>query len=96
MWGGATEGIYQRMITACREPDRARGRADDRAHGGGERRRPRNPDRAAPSRARAEPRAADVLAYFDRPRANNGPTEAINGRLELIHLRFRNLTNYIA
>jgi transposase len=44
-------------------------------------------------------RAADVLAYFDRPGASNGPTEAINGRLE--HLRgsalgFRNLTNYIA
>jgi transposase len=40
-----------------------------------------------------------VLAYFDRPRTSNGPTEAINGRLE--HLRgsalgFRNLTNYIA
>ena len=44
-------------------------------------------------------RAEDVLAYFDRPRTSNGPTEAINGRLE--HLRgsalgFRNLTNYIA
>lgn len=43
-------------------------------------------------------RAAEVLAYFDRPGASNGPTEAINGRLE--HLRgaalsFRNLTNYI-
>ncbi|WP_265574425.1 transposase [Venatoribacter cucullus] len=38
-------------------------------------------------------------AYFDRPGTSNGPTEAINGRLE--HLRgtalgFRNLTNYIA
>ena len=44
-------------------------------------------------------RASDVLAYFDRPGTSNGPTEAINGRLE--HLRgsalgFRNLTNYIA
>jgi len=44
-------------------------------------------------------RVADVLAYFDRPGTSNGPTEAINGRLE--HLRgsalgFRNLTNYIA
>jgi transposase len=44
-------------------------------------------------------RAAHVLAYFDRPGTSNGPTEAINGRLE--HLRgsalgFRNLTNYIA
>ena len=44
-------------------------------------------------------RAPDVLAYPDRPGTSNGPTEAINGRLE--HLRgsalgFRNLTNYIA
>ena len=44
-------------------------------------------------------RAADVLAYFEWPGTTNGPTEAINGRLE--HLRgsalgFRNLTNYIA
>lgn len=44
-------------------------------------------------------RAADVLAYFNRPGTSNGPTEAINGRLE--HLRgsalgSRNLTNYIA
>ena len=44
-------------------------------------------------------RAGDVLAYFDRPGTSNGPTEAINGRLE--HLRgsalgFRNLTNDIA
>ena len=43
-------------------------------------------------------RAADVLAYFDRPRTSNGPTEAVNGRLE--HLRgialgFRNLNHYI-
>ena len=30
-------------------------------------------------------RAADVLAYFDRPGTSNGPTKAINGRLE--HLR---------
>ena len=42
-------------------------------------------------------RASDILAYFDRPRTSNGPTEAINGRLE--HLRgialgFRNLTHY--
>jgi transposase len=44
-------------------------------------------------------RAADILAYFDPSGTSNGPTEAINGRLE--HLRgsalgFRTLTNYIA
>lgn len=44
-------------------------------------------------------RASDILAYFDHMGSSNGPTEAINGRLE--HLRgsalgFRNLANYIA
>ncbi len=44
-------------------------------------------------------RTNNILTYFDRPRTSNGPTEAINRRLE--HLRgsalgFRNLTNYIA
>lgn len=44
-------------------------------------------------------RAADILAFFDRPGTSNAPTEAINSRLE--HLRgsalgFRNLTNYVA
>ena len=44
-------------------------------------------------------RAADILAFFDRPGTSNGLTEAINERLE--HLRgsalgFRNLTHYIA
>lgn len=42
-------------------------------------------------------RREDILAYFDHPGSSNGPTEAINGRLE--HLRgialgFRNLVNY--
>ena len=44
-------------------------------------------------------RAGDILAYFQRPGTSNGPTEAINGRLE--HLRGSalepaNLTHYIA
>ncbi|WP_193081965.1 ISL3 family transposase, partial [Brevibacterium aurantiacum] len=43
-------------------------------------------------------RRADILAYFDHPGTSNGPTEAINGRLE--HLRgialgFRNRSNYL-
>ena len=44
-------------------------------------------------------RAADVLAYFDRPGTSNGPTEAINGRLEPLRgsaLGVRNLTNSLA
>lgn len=44
-------------------------------------------------------RAADAVAYFDRPGTSSSPTEALTGRLE--HLRgsalgFRNLTNYVA
>ena len=96
----ATWGVYQEMITAYREPDRARGKQvmcrliDSLSHGvptalGELRKLGRTLKR----------RAADVLAYFDHPGTSNGPTEAINGRLE--HLRgsalgFRNLTNYIA
>jgi transposase len=41
-------------------------------------------------------RRTDVLAYFDH-HASNGPTEAINGRLEALRrnaLGFRNLTHY--
>jgi len=95
-----TWAIYQAMIAAYREPDRARGR--------------QLMEKLITSVSRGVPaaltevitlgrtltkRAADVLAYFDRPGTSNGPTEAINGRLE--HLRgsalgFRNLTHYIA
>ena len=44
-------------------------------------------------------RATDILAFVDRPGTNNGPSEAINGRVE--HLRgtalgFRNIAHYIA
>jgi len=41
-------------------------------------------------------RRTDILAFFDH-HASNGPTEAINGRLEALPrnaLGFRNLTNY--
>jgi transposase len=96
----ATWGVYQRMITAYREPDRARGRAimstliDSLSTGV-----PAVLNEVITLGRTLNKRAADVLAYFDRPGTSNGPTEAINGRLE--HLRgsalgFRNLTNYIA
>ena len=96
----ATWGIYQRMIGAYREPDRRRGRQlmasliESLAHGV-----PAALAEVVTLGHTLARRAADVLAYFDRPGTSNGPTEAINGRLE--HLRgsalgFRNLTNYIA
>ena len=88
------------MIAAYREPDRTRGRElmqrliDSLGHGV-----PAALSEVTTLGRTLKKRAADVLAYFDRPGTSNGPTEAINGRLE--HLRgsalgFRNLTNYIA
>lgn len=96
----ATWGIYQRMVTAYREPDPGLGKfvmqsvIDSLTNG--------VPTVLVELRRLGrtlKQRAADILAYFDRPGTSNGPTEAINGRLE--HLRgsalgFRNLTNYIA
>jgi transposase len=96
----STWGIYQRMIGAYREPDKRKGRQlmqrliDSVSDGV-----PRALTEVITLGRTLKRRAADVLAYFDRPGTSNGPTEAINGRLE--HLRgstlgFRNLTNYIA
>ncbi len=95
-----TWGIYQRMIHAYRDPDRAGGRTEmqsviDALTDG-------VPGPLVELRKLGRTltrRACDVLAYFERPRTSNGPTEAVNGRLE--HLRglalgFRNLTHYIA
>jgi transposase len=96
----ATWDIYQRMIAAYRHPDKKEGKQlmraliDSVATG--------IPTALTEIRRLGrtlKQRATDVLAFFDRPGTSNGPTEAINGRLE--HLRgsalgFRNLTNYIA
>ncbi len=96
----ATWGAYQSLIAAYRDPDRGRGRQAMAAL-------IETLGRGVPTALTElrrlgrtlKRRAADVLAYFERPGTSNGPTEAINGRLE--HLRgsalgFRNLTNYIA
>ena len=96
----ATWGVYQDMITAYRENDRSLGKfflqhTIDRLDAD-------VPEQLVEIRKLArtlKQRAADILGYFDRPGTSNGPTEAINGRLE--HLRgtalgFRNLTHYIA
>jgi len=96
----ATWGVYQQMITAYRDPDRTKARetmarlieslsADV----------PTALTEIITLGRTLKKRAVDVLAYFDRPGTSNGPTEAINGRLE--HLRgsalgFRNLVHYIA
>lgn len=92
-------GDYQRMIAAYRDPDRAAGKTAMQALitsiSSGV---PRALKELATLGRTMKARSADVLAYFDCPGTSNGPTEAINGRLE--HLRgsalgFRNLTNYI-
>ena len=96
----ATWGIYQRMIAAYRHPDPAAGRLSMSglitALSNGV---PAALTELITLGRTLKKRADDVLAYFDRPGTSNGPTEAMNGRLE--HLRgsalgFRNLTNYIA
>ena len=94
-----TWAVYQEVVAAYRAENRAEGRAI-MAH---------LIDAIATKVPAALPevitlghtlkkRAADILAYFDHPGTSNGPSEAINGRLE--HLRgialgFRNLTHYI-
>jgi transposase len=96
----ATWGVYQHLIAAYREPDRSHGRVlmrqliDAVSHSV-----PADLKEVTTLGRTLARRACDILAYFDRPHTSNGPTEAINGRLE--HLRgtalgFRNLTNYIA
>jgi transposase len=96
----ATWGIYQRMIVAYREPDRKQGRQlMTKLIASVSQGVPKALSEIITLGRTMTKRAADVLAYFDRPGTSNGPTEAVNGRLE--HLRgsalgFRNFTNYIA
>ena len=96
----ATWGVYQRMISAYRDTSRAEGK--------------KVMTRLIDSIGTAVPsslvevcklgrtlakRRGDILAFFDHNGSSNGPTEAINGRLEHLQgtaLGFRNLTHYIA
>jgi transposase len=94
-----TWGAYQQVIAAYRHPKPKQGRDQlacligSLAEGV-----PKAlPELAALGRT-LKRRAADILAYFDHPRTSNGPTEAINGRIENLRgnaLGFRNLANYI-
>ena len=96
----ATWGIYQRMISAYREPNKSKGRElMVKLIGSVSHSVPAQLIEVTTLGRTLKRRAADVLAYFDRPGTSNGPTEAINGRLEHVRgsaLGFRNLTNYIA
>lgn len=94
-----TWSVYQNIIDAYRAPDTRAGKALMQAEIN------TLTSTRVPSRLTElitlgrtlKRRAGDILAYFDHPHTSNGPTEAINGRLE--HLRgsalgFRNLTHY--
>ena len=88
---------YQQMIAAYESTDRARGKTllselIDWLRSG----LPAGLEELATIGRTLHRRRDDVLAYFDH-RASNGPTEAINGRLEALRrnaLGFRNLINY--
>ena len=78
--------MYQRTVAAYRHPDRKTGRTMLAALittlSAGV---PKPLQEVITLGRTLKKRAADVLAYFDGPGTSNGPTEAINGRLE--HLR---------
>jgi len=90
--------VYQDIIDAYRLPDRRAGKdllttVIDRIKTGV----PNGLAELAQLGRTLHQRRDDILAFFDHPGSSNGPTEAINGRLE--HLRgialgFRNLINY--
>jgi transposase len=90
-------GFYQRLIAAYAHPDRRRGKTMmtaiiDALQTGV----PAVLEELAQLGRTLHRRRHDVLAYFDH-HASNGPTEAINGRLEALRrnaLGFRNLTHY--
>lgn len=93
-------GAYQKIIRCYAQEDRKRGRGMMaeliealNAKGAA----PGCPELATLGRT-LKRRMGDVLAFFDREHGANGPTEAINGRLETLRgiaLGFRNLDNYI-
>ena len=92
-----TWSVYQRIIAADSQPDRRRGKTmmtriiDSLRRGV-----PTGLEELAQLGRTLHRRRHDVLAYFDH-HASNGPTEAINGRLEALRrnaLGFRNLTHY--
>jgi len=89
--------VYQRLIAAYAHPDRRCGKTmmttiiNTLRHGV-----PDALEELAQLGRTLWRRRTDILAYFDH-HASNGPTEAINGRLEALRrnaLGFRNLTHY--
>ena len=94
-----TWSAYQNIIDAYRAPDTDVGKAlmEAEINTLTSTRVPRSLTELTTLGRTLKRRATDILAYFDHPHTSNGPTEAINGRLE--HLRgiaqgFINHRNY--
>ena len=89
--------IYQKIIAAYADPNRRSGKRAMAALIDSIRRGvPAGLEEIAQLGRTLWRRRADILAFFDH-HASNGPTEAINGRLEALRrnaLGFRNLTHY--
>jgi transposase len=89
--------IYQKIIAAYADPNRRRGKHEMTTLIDSIRRGvPAGKEIAQLGRTLWR-RRHDMLAFFDH-HASNGPTEAINGRLEAVRrntLGFRNLTHYL-
>ena len=92
-----TWSVYQRIIAAYSQPDRRRGKSMMTALINSLRRGvPAGLEELSQLGRTLWRHRADVLAFFDH-HTSNGPTEAINGRLEALRrnaLGFRNLTHY--
>ena len=89
--------IYQKIIAAYADPNRLRGKRTMTSLIDSIRRGvPAGLEEIAQLGRTLWRRRADILAFFDH-HASNGPTEAINGRLQALRrnaLGFRNLTHY--
>jgi transposase len=92
-----TWSVYQRIIAAYAQPDQRRGKTMMTTLINSLRRGvPTALEELAQLGRTLHRRRHDILAFFDH-HISNGPTEAINGRLEALRrnaLGFRNLTNY--
>ena len=92
-----TWSVYQRVIAAYADANRRRGKqAMTRLINSIRRGVPAGLEEIAQLGRTLWRRRDDIVAFFDH-HASNGPTEAINGRLEALRrnaLGFRNLTNY--
>ena len=82
----ATRGVHQRLIQAYRAQDPGLGKLlMQRLISSLRQAVPTGLEEVGALARTLTERSADILAHFDRPGTSNGPTEAVNGRLE--HLR---------